>query len=95
MEGSVYLLHFDPPLGRVKHYTGFTQKDPLVRLAEHRAGGPGTGAKLTQRAVEAGCTLYLARVWENVPYAFERAIKKQTAARYCPLCSEEPQDFQL
>ena len=81
--GTVYLLHFDRPLGHAKHYTGWSANLPL-RLAEHAAGH---GARLTEVVVGAGIGWTLARTWPNVTRAYERRLKNQGgASRRCPLC---------
>lgn len=92
----VYLLHFDPPLGRQRHYLGHTQASTLKeRLARHQAL---KGARLTARALKAGCRLYLVRTWLTDTPAKETALKKiHDFRRICPLCTPgiaRPPDFE-
>ena len=85
--GTVYLLHFDTPLGHAKHYTGWSA-NLAARLAEHAAGH---GARLTEVVAAAGIGWTLARTWPNVTRAYERRLKNQGgAARRCPLCGITP-----
>lgn len=83
---ALYLLHFEPPLGRFAHYVGST---PLRRLNRRmREHLTGQGASLVRRAVAAGCSVYLASV-EIIP---DRAAehRRKTAGhhhRRCRLCS--------
>jgi hypothetical protein len=59
MQGTVYLLHFEPGLPvtgtRVaRHYLGWTEGDVDDRLAQHVAG---RGSPLVHAAVSAGATV--------------------------------------
>jgi predicted GIY-YIG superfamily endonuclease len=92
--GTVYLLHFDRPLGppgasaknTARHYVGWAQ-NVKRRLAEHEAG---RGARLLEVAREAGITWQLARMWPG-SRARERQIKQQGGhRRQCPLCGVKP-----
>lgn len=82
---TVYLLHFDPPYRQMRHYIGATERTPARRLQEHKTG---MGARTTRLAVEAGCTLVLARTWENVSWDFERDLKGRSATPLCPICQK-------
>lgn len=85
--GTVYLLHFDAPLGHAKHYTGWSA-NLTARLAEHAAGH---GARLTEVVTAAGIGWTLARTWPNATRTDERRLKNQGgAARRCPLCGITP-----
>ena len=91
MIGTVYLLHFDRPLGHAKHYTGWSANLPL-RLAEHAAGH---GARLTEVVAAAGIGWTLARTWPNATRAKERRLKNSGgASRRCPLCGVKPRTRQ-
>lgn len=86
---SVYLLHFDQPIGdttsRVgyaQHYTG-SSPDLARRLAEHERG---SDAKIMQAVRRAGIGWMLARTWEGGRVR-ERQLKVQGgASRHCPVC---------
>lgn len=89
MNGTVYLLHFEPGL-RVRdgvyarHYIGWTSQPPEDRLAEHMAGN---GSPLVKAAVAAGADVRIARLWFGVDRHFERRLKnRREAPRLCPLC---------
>ena len=85
-EGTVYLLHLDPPVKHARHYTGWTS-DLDQRLEAHRAG---RGARLMEVVKEAGGTFRLTRTWPG-PRALERAIKDmRDAPKLCPECSPQP-----
>ena len=91
LTGTVYLLHFDTPLGHAKHYTGWSANLSL-RLAEHAAGH---GARLTEVVAAAGIGWTLARTWPGVTRTYERKLKNQGgASRRCPLCGITPRSPQ-
>lgn len=80
---GVYLIHFSPSYKHAKHYLGWAE-DIDRRLAEHEIGA---GARLTQVAVDAGCRLILARVWEDGDRTLERKLKnRKNAPALCPIC---------
>ena len=86
MAKGVYLLHFSQPYKHAAHYIGFAKKIN-TRIMHHRNG---TGARLTQVAVEHGIELITARVWEGQSRQFERRLKKgKNSARLCPMCAGE------
>lgn len=88
---TVYLIHFDAPLGDVgnprgqaQHYIGFTD-DLDARLDAHRKGN---GSKLMAALSRAGIGWTLARTWAG-GRALERQLKRRKKARcWCPLCRE-------
>lgn len=85
-EGTVYLLHLDPPVKHARHYTGWTS-DLDQRLEAHRAG---RGARLMEVVKQAGGTFQLARTWPG-SRTLERAIKnRKEAPKLCPVCSARP-----
>ncbi|MCE7982518.1 MAG: endonuclease [Caldilinea sp. CFX5] len=82
MQG-VYLLHLSPAYKHARHYIGYAD-DIERRLAEHQSG---TGARLTQVAIDAGSELILARTWPGADRTFERRLKNlKNAPCYCPIC---------
>jgi hypothetical protein len=86
--GTTYLLHFDRRYKHAGHYTGWTRKPILVRLAEHLAG---KGSVLTRAAVQAGIGIRLARTWPNTTRDREDSLKHQGGAkRLCPECGVKP-----
>lgn len=94
--GTVYLLHFEKPIGnmeknvgRAQHYVGWTE-DIEVRLAQHLLG---QGARIVAAVVAKGIGVKLARVWTHRTRYFERKLKKsRNAPRYCPECRKVVQN---
>jgi hypothetical protein len=91
-EGTVYVLHLDPPYKHARHYTGYAEPGNLQsRLTAHAAG---TGARLMQVITEAGGTFRLARTWPG-GRTRERELKnRHDAPRLCPICTEHPKPAQ-
>ena len=91
--GTVYLLHFDEPIGNTdsktgyaRHYTGWAS-DLAARLAEHRSR---SDVKIMQAVRKAGIGWELARTWPGTRKR-ERQIQVQgSAARVCPVCKGQP-----
>lgn len=83
---GVYLLHIEPAYKHARHYTGYALDiEPRVNAHLH-----GRGARLTEVATGAGCTLILARVWPDGDKKLERRIKnRKEAPRLCPICRGE------
>lgn len=85
-DGTVYLLHLDPPLKHARHYVGWTSNLD-ERLEAHRAG---RGARLLEAVKEAGGSFHLVRTWAG-SRSLERAIKdRKEAPKLCPGCSPSP-----
>jgi predicted GIY-YIG superfamily endonuclease len=83
---AVYILHIEPSYKHAAHYTGFAN-DVAPRLHAHLHK---QGARLTQVAIEAGCTLLLVRVWQDGDRAFERKLKRNShVPMLCPICRGE------
>lgn len=97
MAGTVYLLHFQQPIGvpgvhQAQHYLGWAD-DLDERLRAHERG---QGARIMAALARAGISFQLARVWSG-DRRLEKRFKKDhgTGARrglrlYCPLCSPRP-----
>jgi predicted GIY-YIG superfamily endonuclease len=84
--GTVYLLHFDGPLGHAKHYLGFCENGNLFeRIAYHLKG---RGSRLVKAAVASGCGIYVVRLWKGATRDDERRLKNHSSTRYCPVCSD-------
>jgi predicted GIY-YIG superfamily endonuclease len=82
-DGTVYLLHYAEPLGRLQHYVGWTS-DLDQRLRQHASGD---GSTITARFHQAGTPFVLARTWPGTRQ-LERKIKQGGPANYCPLCRD-------
>ncbi len=91
MAGTVYLLHFDTPLGTVgrgsaSHYLGYTS-NLKHRLLEHEAGT--SQARIVQVLRQRGGTFRLARTWRGTR-TYERRLKKNGHFNLlCPICKEQ------
>jgi hypothetical protein len=81
VEGACYLLHFEPQFKHAGRYVGWTSVQPgesALEAVQDRfdVHMSGKGSPLVRAAVEAGCVVVIARVWEGVDRHFERAIKE-------------------
>jgi hypothetical protein len=87
---SLYLLHIEPGYKHARHYCGFTPDLRVNRRAmEHIDGVRHKASPLILAALNAGCTVVIARRWEGPQYgrAQERRMKDGgTLPKYCPLC---------
>lgn len=80
-----YLLHFDPPHGRITHYCGSTFERLLTRRLQQHAAK--RGARLVSAAVEGGSRLALASVWPIFTRYDEMRVKRAGhLRRRCPIC---------
>ena len=83
---SLYLLHFDRPLGHAAHYLGFANSEAMIplRIEHHRKGN---GARLMAAVVQAGIDFELVRIWPEGSRVEERRLKAHGSPRYCPKCN--------
>jgi predicted GIY-YIG superfamily endonuclease len=89
---AVYILHIEPSYKHAAHYTGYAD-DVAPRLYAHLHR---QGARLTQVAIDAGCTLLLVRVWQGGDRAFERRLKRNShIPTLCPICNGAPVQLPL
>jgi predicted GIY-YIG superfamily endonuclease len=87
---TVYLIHFERPLGdlsnprgQAQHYIGFTE-DLAARLDAHRKGN---GSAIMAAVGREGIGWRLVRTWEG-GRDVERALKdRKNARRLCPICN--------
>lgn len=91
---TVYLLHFDHPDGSHKHYSGFTSREPEVRLAEHVSGK--SGSKFTAKLVAAGYVPRIAHLYKDGDRTLEYRLKTLARSssvfhlkRWCPICGTD------
>lgn len=85
---TMYLLHFDQPLGGKQHYLGSTFDGRLFqRMREHQRGH---GGRFTRRFSQAGIGFTLAAAW-TINRREDEAARKRTGhlARICPVCTAE------
>lgn len=92
MTTGIYLLHFLPSYKHAKHYLGYADDiEPRIYAHLH-----GRGARLTQVAGDAGCTLLLVRVWEGADRKTERRFKNRShVPALCPICRGDPVQMPL
>lgn len=83
---TIYLLHFDRPVGHAWHYLGSCETDRLhARMREHQHQ---RGAALTRRASQLGIGFSLARTWLEEDRSHERRLKRRGhMSDLCPLCA--------
>jgi len=89
--GTVYLIHFERPIGdlhnprgQAQHYLGYTE-DLEARLEAHASGN---GSRLMEVITEAGISWTVAKTWEG-DRSLERRLKNQhNSPRLCPICRE-------
>lgn len=81
--GTVYQLRFEPPFKHASGYLGWTAGDVDQRIAAHVSGH---GAAIVRAAVDAGCHVFLVRIWTHVDRHFERQLKdNRNAPRLDPV----------
>lgn len=85
----LYLLHFDAPVGRFRHYMGSTFEHLLPsRLKAH---SEARGARLTARAARAGIGFTCVDVRFILSRQDEHARKRKGhLKRDCPICQGTP-----
>lgn len=85
---TVYLLHFDAPVGnerhQARHYLGSTADLP-GRLADHRAG---RSARLLEVLHQLGIGFECVRTWEGGRREERRLKNRKNARHLCPVCRE-------
>lgn len=87
--GTIYLIHFDQPLGdttnprgQAQHYLGYTD-DLEQRLEAHRTGN---GSRIMEVVTERGISWQLVRTWEG-DRGLERRLKNwHNSPKLCPIC---------
>ncbi|MCP4593686.1 MAG: endonuclease [bacterium] len=89
--GTVYLIHFDRPLGdldnprgQARHYLGYSD-DLEARLERHREGN---GAAIMAAVVRAGIDWTVARIWDGDRELERRLKKRHNSPRLCPICQD-------
>ncbi len=86
---TVYLIHFDAPLGdpanprgQAQHYIGFTD-DIAARLDAHRRG---LGAALMAAVSRMGIGWQVVLTWEGGRDLERKLKRRKKARRLCPVC---------
>ncbi len=89
---TVYLIHFDRPLGNLnnprgqaRHYLGYSD-DLEARLERHREGN---GAAIMAAVARAGIDWTVVRTW-NGDRGLERKLKnRHNSPQLCPICQSD------
>lgn len=89
--GTVYLIHFERPIGdpgnrrgQAQHYLGWSSKPVIERLKRHENA---RGARIMAVCQELGVAWKLARTWDG-PRALERRLKNlHNSPKLCPICN--------
>jgi putative endonuclease len=96
-EGTVYLLHFNQPIGnpdnpraQAQHYVGWTS-DLAERVASHTAHtrpqpGNGTIARIVAHVQANGVGFVVAQTWPGGRWLERRIKNRKNAPRLCPIC---------
>ena len=83
-----YLLHFEGDVHGAQHYLGWSVHIAR-RIRQHLSG---KGARLVRKALRAGISVELVRVWQTDDNKYERLLKKRGhPKRYCPRCGLKPE----
>ena len=87
-EGTVYVVHLDPPYRRARHYVGHADPGCLQhRLAEHYTSG---GPRLLRVQKAAGGSWHLVATFPGTR-STERQLKDgQAVPSFCPDCTPHP-----
>lgn len=87
---TVYLLHYTGEDKSVRHYLGFTSREPETRLAEHVKG---YGGKYTSRLLKLRYSPEIAHLFPGESLTFEKRLKLLSRnnpyfrfGNWCPLC---------
>ena len=88
-QGTIYLLHFDPPLAHAAHYLGWSGNLP-DRLSAHVSG---SGSPLIRAATRNARRVILARIWEGTRTDERRLHNRHENPRLCPICQGIPTSF--
>ena len=84
----VYLIHFEQPVQRKRHYIGSTTVKGFD--SRMRAHSEGYGANLTRAAFKKGVPFHLVATWWAPSREFEKDLKLRSHANgLCPLCQHE------
>jgi hypothetical protein len=90
--GTVYLIHFEQPIGdlsnprgQAQHYLGFTD-DLEARLEAHRSGN---GSAIMAAVSERGIGWQLVRTWEGGRELERRLKRRHASPGLCPICRRE------
>jgi hypothetical protein len=87
--GIIYLLHFEPPYKHAKHYLGWASDRSWVERLAQQVNGLAKCANLVRVALDTGCTVTVARIWEGVDRNRERRMKNWGKSHLCPICLEK------
>jgi hypothetical protein len=86
---SLYLLHLEPRYQHAGHYLGYTPEPTVERRVSEHLNGSAKASPLILAALDAGCSVTIARRWEGRQYdrKLERTKKNSGGlCRQCPVC---------
>jgi hypothetical protein len=85
VQGTVYVLHFEPAYKHAQHYVGWTEGEVSDRVAVHLQG---RGSPLIRAAVAAGVDVQLAATYEGTRYLERRLKRWHHTSRFCAICRD-------
>jgi putative endonuclease len=99
MMGTVYLIHFDEPIGNpgnprglAQHYLGWSSLPVIQRLKRHENA---RGARIMSVCREKGVAWKLVRTWDG-PRALERKLKNlHNSPKLCPICRAQAREKEM
>lgn len=90
-KGTIYLIHFDEPIGNrskprgmAQHYIGYTL-DLAARLAEH---ANGNGARIMAAVVDCGIGWQVVKIWKGNRKGERKLKSRKKARKICPICKK-------
>jgi predicted GIY-YIG superfamily endonuclease len=90
-KGTIYLIHFDQPIGNrskprgmAQHYIGYAL-DLASRLAEH---ANGDGARIMAAVVAYGISWKVVRMWKGGRKEERKLKNRKKARKICPICKK-------
>ena len=85
VQGTVYVLHFEPAYKHAQHYVGWTEGEVTDRVAVHLQG---RASPLVRAAVAAGVDVQLAAMYEGTRYLERRLKRWHHTSRFCAICRD-------
>lgn len=83
----VYLLHFDEPIGRIRHWTGATSDAHLAAQLFH-GDTSRLQVPIVVKARESGVAVIVARTWSSVYSRVEQLPFSDNRRKLCTVCLE-------
>jgi predicted GIY-YIG superfamily endonuclease len=90
-KGTIYLIHFDEPIGNrskprgmAQHYIGYAI-DLAERFAEHASGN---GARIMAAVVAYGVDWHVVKTWKGNRKDERRLKNRKKARKICSICKK-------